>query len=83
MQYHSCVCILGLAKPQNWFDPGVGRYCIPLYFVLKCLFGTVTIYSDIFCLKIQNRVSKKKKKLTLIFQYFGSVGKGQTNICFF
>ena len=28
MQYHLCVCILGHAKPQNWFDPGVGRYCI-------------------------------------------------------
>ena len=26
---------------------------------------------------------KKKKKLTLIFQYFGSVRKGQTNIFFF
>ena len=33
-----CVYILGHAKPQNWFDPGVGRYCIPLYLGLdnKC-----------------------------------------------
>ena len=59
--------------------------------LLKCLFGTVTIYSDIFfkhfCLKMQNWESKKKKekkkKLTLTFQYFGSVGKEQTNIFFF
>ena len=29
-----CVCILGHAKPQNWFDPGVGRYCILLYLSL-------------------------------------------------
>ena len=28
-----CVCILGQADPQIWFDPGVGRYCIPLYLV--------------------------------------------------
>ena len=33
MIYHSFVCILGHAKPQNWFDSGVGKYCIPLYLV--------------------------------------------------
>ena len=36
-----CVCILGHAEPQNWFDPdwldpdwfdpGVGSGCIPIY----------------------------------------------------
>ena len=36
--YHSCVCILGHADPQNWFDPGVENYCIPL-FVVKISFG--------------------------------------------
>ena len=50
---------------------------------LKYLLGTVITCSDIyfehFCLKIQNEVSKKKKP-TLVFQYFGSVGKGLTNI---
>ena len=26
------MCILGDVIPQNWFDPGVGKYCIiPLY----------------------------------------------------
>ena len=29
MQYHSCVCILGHAEPQNWFNPSVGGGCIP------------------------------------------------------
>ena len=34
MQYHSYVCILGhAAEPQNWFDPGVGSVCIPIYLV--------------------------------------------------
>ena len=33
-------------------------------------------------LRIEKK-KKKKKKLTLIFQYFGSVWKGQTNIFFF
>ena len=28
MQYHSCVCILGHAEPQNWFDPFVGSACV-------------------------------------------------------
>ena len=23
MQYHSCMCILGHAEPQDWFDPGI------------------------------------------------------------
>ena len=32
LYYHSCVYILGHADPQNWFEPGVGRYCIPLFF---------------------------------------------------
>ena len=27
------MCILGHAEPQNWFDPGVGMGCIPLYLV--------------------------------------------------
>ena len=31
MWYHSCVCILGLAEPQNWFNPGVGGgFCFVL-----------------------------------------------------
>ena len=30
MQCHSGACILGHAEPQNWFNPGVGRSCIPL-----------------------------------------------------
>ena len=28
---HSCVCIHRHAEPQNWFNPVVGRGCIPLY----------------------------------------------------
>ena len=39
-KYHSRVNILGHADPQNWFDPGVGRYCIPLY-LIKVPFGGV------------------------------------------
>ena len=31
MQYHSYVCILEHAEPHNWFDPGVGSGCIPIY----------------------------------------------------
>ena len=46
MQYHSCVCILWHAEPQNWFDPGVGRVVFH-YIWLKYLFGTVTKNSDI------------------------------------
>ena len=69
------------------------------YIWLKYHFGTVTVsvYSAIlfqhFCLKntklsIKKKKKKKKekekkKKPTLIFQYFGSVGKGQTNIFIF
>ena len=31
MQYHSCVCaFLGIAEPQNWFNPDVGLGCISL-----------------------------------------------------
>ena len=29
MQCHSCVFIIEHAEPQNWFNPGVGRSCIP------------------------------------------------------
>ena len=29
MQCHLCVCILGHEEPQKWFNPGVGRGCIP------------------------------------------------------
>ena len=46
MQCHSCVCILGNAEPQNWFNPGVSG--VVFHFIwLKCLFRAVTIYSDI------------------------------------
>ena len=39
MQYHSCVCVHSWAcKASNWFDPGVGRGCIPLYLVTKNTF---------------------------------------------
>ena len=66
------------ADPQNWFDPGVGRYYIPLYFV-EIPFGESTIYSDIliqhFCLKIYNWISKKKANP--YFPILGSVGNGQ------
>ena len=51
MEYYSCVCILGHADPQNWFDPGVVRYCITLYLV-KIPFGDsyyiLTFYFNIF-----------------------------------
>ena len=89
MQCHSCVCILGHAEPQNWFNPGVRNACLFQYISLKYLFGTVTIYFDIFFVekyKIEYHQTKnknKKKKPTLVFRYFGSVGKGQTNIFFF
>ena len=46
MQCHSCVCILRHAEPKNWFNPDIGRSCIPLQQV-KVFFGTVTKYSDI------------------------------------
>ena len=39
IQYYSCLCILGHAEPQNWFDPGVGRGCIQIYFVKTNILG--------------------------------------------
>ena len=50
IQYHSHVCVcafLGMQSPQNWFHPGVGGVVVFHYIWFKCLFGTVTIYSDI------------------------------------
>ena len=50
MQYHSCVCIPGLRS--NWFNPGNGGGCIPLYLVKVpfrdsyCIF--LTFYFKIF-----------------------------------
>ena len=46
----------------------------------------VTFCFNIFVLKnvkLRIKKEKEKKKPTLIFRYFGSVGKGQTNIFFF
>ena len=56
------------------------------YIWFECLFETVTIYSEIlfehFLFK-NGKLRIKKKKATLTFRYFGSVGKGQANIFFF
>ena len=38
-----CVCILGHAEPQNWFNPGGGGGVVFHYIWLWCLFGTITI----------------------------------------
>ena len=46
IQYHSCLCILGHAEPQNCFNPGV-RGGLYQHNWLKCIFGTVTTYIDI------------------------------------
>ena len=90
--------ILGHAELQNWFDPGVGRYCIPIYLVkipfwesyCICIFWhfILTFLFKKYKIEYQKKKKKKekekkKKKPTLIFQYFGSVGKGQTNIFIF
>ena len=65
----------------SWVQSG----CIPIYLV-KIPFGTVTIYFEFHhthtCCKIQSGVTKKKEH-TFVFRFFGSVGKGQTNIFFF
>ena len=47
--------------------------------------GTVTMFFETFLLTIlfenaKLNIKKKKKKATQVFQNFGSVGKGQTNI---
>ena len=66
---------IGHADPQNWFDPGVGRYCIPVHYILlKYLLGTVTIYSDILFLHFLFKNSKlsieKKKRKDHYFPIF-------------
>ena len=65
------MCILGHAKPQNWYDPGVRRYCIPLYLVEITFVDNYYTFSHIvFGLKIQNWVSKRKKKADPCFPIF-------------
>ena len=63
MQYHSCVCILGHAEPQNWFDPGVRSGCIPIYLVTLPFWDNYYIFWHFiltFLLK-DTRLSIKKK----------------------
>ena len=72
MQYHSCVCVcvcefLGMQSPRIGLIL-VLEGIVFHYMWLKCLLGTVTIYSDILfehCVKMQNL--KKKKKSQTIF----------------
>ena len=63
---------------------GVVFYCIWLKYLLEQLLYILTFYFEHFCLKYTELSIKNFffKKLTLVFWYFGSVGKGQTNICF-
>ena len=70
--------------------------CIPLFLVKEPFWDScknvLTFYLNIFvtkCIfecqknkKTKNKKQKQKKNPTLFFQYFGSVGKGQTNILF-
>ena len=44
MQCHSCVCILGHAELQNWFDPGVGGSYIPIQQVKVPLWDSYYIF---------------------------------------
>ena len=57
MQYHSCVWILGHAKPQNWFDPGARRYCIPLYFVKKPFLVVTKDFGRVHTYPLQQKLS--------------------------
>ena len=60
--------------------------CIPLYLVKEPFWDSyekiLTFYLNILVnfLSKNAKLSIKKKKPTLFFQYFRSVGKGQTNI---
>ena len=71
-----CATFLGYVEPQNWFNPGVGGCCIPLYLIIIAFLGAVTtcIYSDMWVFELIVLSSKnaklriKKKKVDLYFQ---------------
>ena len=79
IQYYSLVWILGHAEPQNWFDPSVGRGCIPLCLV-KISFFTVTTYSDIlfWTFLFKNTKLGRKKNADPCFPIFW-VGQNRAN----
>ena len=67
MQYHSCMCILGLAEPQNWLNPGVGgglysiipglsTFLEKFTYFLTCYFNILVEKS-----KIENKKKMKRK----------------------
>ena len=81
--------ILGHADPRIGSILVLEGSCIPYFQILhlvKVPFGDsyyiLTFYFNIFVWKYKTENQKKKKKKPLIFQYFGLVRKGQTNIFF-
>ena len=83
MQYHSCVCILGHAEPQNWFDSGVGRYCIPLYLVkIPFWYSYYIFWHSILTFVFKNTKLSFKKKADPYFLIFW-VGRKRANKHFF
>ena len=85
MQYHLCVYILGHAEPQNWFDPGVGSGCIPIYLVKIPFWDSYYMFWHFiltFFIEEYKVEYHKKKRPTLVFRFFGSFVKGQTNFFF-
>ena len=89
MQYHSCVCIIEHAEPQNWFNPGVGGGCIPLYLVKVPFWDSNYIFWHfILTFLFKNgklRIKEKEKKSRPLFSDIldGSEKGKQTPFFFF
>ena len=85
MQYHSSVCILGHAEPQNWFDPG--GIIIP-YYLVKVPFGDSyhIFWHFILTFLFENAkltIKKKKKSRASFSDILGRSEKGKQTSFFF